>query len=503
MAATGTDHVLDQSYLVEIETPFRNALLAQIEAVTLFCDPRIAETDISLDSKGMYITLMALKQTVKNRSLSAASVSRLCGITRRRATKCLLELLEHGYIEQSLALRRNRQGEMMERQIWTLRDVGRTGPVMDTQPAVAAGVSIEMILVYFALYAIEVGSWDSAILCDFAHYPMLVDQFGTVKLCDFAHYCIVKGLPASVKVRDFAQNNTLPEELDPSPSPLFPPSSPPSFSPLDSPDLTPSPSPYSPPSSPLVEDGFFPEKETKEKEVFISGNSGEARSARDLPAVGQIPAFAGKRPEGEALPVLVPPRQKTKRVIATEVQDTGLLAQARMDDLMEQDPQAATASVSQHPTRDLIATYIEELGFTPPIMGKTLGAAKALTKLKEPCLPEELRQIYRFYKEQTFWKDKLLSLTFLAEHLIQWRMQGRPPAKSELRKARNKEPEPSLYPPISNARYLEFRRKDLVKQHGEDSKQVKDFDRALEVERRDTAAGLYEEHGVTDDGEEY
>jgi hypothetical protein len=490
---------------VEFQFPHRDSVLAT-ESASLRINRHIPEDALTLEALGLYLRMNAsfINDTGRRKTQwTTRKISQHCHVTWRRAQRLIRELITMGYIEERV-VSRPRKDTIEDKTILIFLDVPKRlvdQPQASAHVRVEGEIPIELVLVDFAQFVIKVGSYDVTFLVDFEFYDLLAERFGSEKLCDFAQLCLREGIPSSKELCDFTQlseklcdSAQLSENVDPSPSPLFPPASPPFPSPLDSLSLPPSPSPYSPPSA--------PPSGSLELDSPQSQN-GVARSARDLPAVGQVPAFAGERPEGEARPVLVPSRPKTKRVISTEVKDAGLLAQARMDDLMEQVPEAAAASVPQHPTRDLIATYIEELGFTPPVMGKTLGAAKALTKLKEPCLPEELRQIYRFYKEQSFWKDKMLSLTFLAEHLIQWRMQGRPPAKSELRKAQNKEPESTLYPPISNTRYLEVRRMGMVKQYGEDSEQVKRFDEDLAIERRDTAAGLYEEHGVTDDGEEY
>ena len=71
--------------------------------------------------------------------------------------------------------------------------------------------------------------------------------------------------------------------------------------------------------------------------------------------------------------------------------------------------------------KDLIVAYEEELGYTIPSYGKEGAGAKRL--LAAGYSIDEVLECYRHFKLSPFWKDKHLSLQFIASNIAAWRIE--------------------------------------------------------------------------------
>ncbi len=93
--------------------------------------------------------------------------------------------------------------------------------------------------------------------------------------------------------------------------------------------------------------------------------------------------------------------------------------------ITETPPANVTRATSVH--QSIVDTYLNELGYRPPNMGREVKAAKWLVDNRYS--PDLVIECYRHMKRDKFWSDKFLSLQKVAEQISEFSARHKPAAK--------------------------------------------------------------------------
>jgi hypothetical protein len=77
--------------------------------------------------------------------------------------------------------------------------------------------------------------------------------------------------------------------------------------------------------------------------------------------------------------------------------------------------------VAEHKVKALLTVYHKLLGYDPPAWGKESVGAKRL--LRSGYSHDEISECYDYYKSSNFWKDKHLSLQYIASNIAAWKQE--------------------------------------------------------------------------------